>query len=65
MKLDTRQISVLMAERSMTQVELSTSCGIRPQNISTIIHRGTCSPKSAGALAKGLGVSVAEILRAE
>ena len=29
---------------------------------STIIRRGTCEPKTAGKLAAGLGVPVAEII---
>ena len=32
------------------------------QNISAIIKRGTCEPKTAGKLAVGLGVPVAEIV---
>ena len=32
------------------------------QNISTIIRRGTCEPRTAGKLAAGLGVSVLEII---
>ena len=52
----------LLAERGMTKAALSESCGISRQNISTIIRRGTCEPKTAGKLALGLGVPVAELI---
>lgn len=62
MNISTRKIETLLAERGMTKAALSESCGISRQNISTIIRRGTCEPKTAGKLALGLGVPVAELI---
>ena len=49
-------IETVLAVRKMTKAELAAKCGISRQNISTIIRRGTCEPKTAGKLAEGLGV---------
>ena len=62
MNISTRKIETLLAERGMTKAALSESCGISRQNISTIIRRGTCEPKTAGKLALGLGVPVSELI---
>lgn len=65
MKIDTRKIKLILAERGMTRTELSDLCGISRQNVSTILTRGTCELKTAGKIAKGLGISVAEIAKEE
>lgn len=62
MNINAKKIEILMAERGMTKAALSESCGMSRQNISTIIRRGTCEPKTAGKLALGLGVPVAELI---
>ncbi|MCH1979497.1 helix-turn-helix transcriptional regulator [Lawsonibacter sp. OA9] len=62
MNISTTKIETLLAERGMTKAALSESCGISRQNISTIIRRGTCEPKTAGKLALGLGVPVSELI---
>ena len=56
------KIEMLLAEQGITKAILSERCGISRQNISTIVRRGTCEPKTAGKLAAGLGVSVEELL---
>ena len=61
MKIDRNRIETIMAERQMTLGQLSVASGIAKQNISTIIRRGSCYPKTAGKLAKGLCVPVIEI----
>ena len=63
MKLDINKIVQILAEQGMTKSELATKSGVSRQQISTIIGRGTCSPKTAGKLARGLGVPVGEIMR--
>lgn len=63
MKLDINKIVQILAEQGMTKSELATKSGVSRQQISTIIGRGTCSPKTAGKLAIGLGVPVGEIMR--
>lgn len=65
MNISTRRIEEILAERDMTKADLSAVCGISRQNVSTIIRRGTCEPRTAGKLAKGLGVPVSEIIREE
>ena len=62
MKISATKIETMLAERGMTRTALAELCGISRQNISTVIRRGTCEPKTAGKLAAGLGVSVADIL---
>ncbi len=63
MTINTRTIETKMAELGLTKKALAENCGISAQNVSTIIRRGTCEPKTAGKLAAGLGVPVAEIVK--
>ena len=63
MTINTQRIETLMAERGLTKAAIAAGSGISRQNVSTIIRRGTCEPKTAGKLAAGLGVSVAEIIK--
>ena len=63
MTINAQRIETLLAEQGLTQKALSERCGISKQSISAIIRRGTAAPKSAGKLATGLGVPVAEILK--
>ena len=62
MKINPVKIEVILAEKGRTRAEISRKCGISRQNISTIIRRGTCEPRTAGKLAAGLGVPVKDIL---
>ena len=62
MTISAIKIETMLAERGMTRTALAGACGISRQNISTIIRRGTCEPKTAGKLAAGLGVPVTDIL---
>lgn len=65
MKLDVKNINFLMAEQEISQAELAERCGVMRQNIHAILNRGTCLPKTAGKLAKALGVNVREIVKEE
>jgi len=65
MKINPTKIEMLLAEQDMTKKALSDRCGISRQNISTIVKRGTCEPRTAGKLAQGLGVSIADIVEME
>jgi len=60
--INAKRVETILAERNLTKAALAKCCGISAQNISTIVRRGTCEPKTAGKLAAGLGVSVADIL---
>ena len=62
MKISATRIETILAKRGMTKADLADECGVSRQNISTIIRRGTCEPRTAGKLAAGLGVDVADIL---
>lgn len=59
------KIETRLAELGITKAALAERCGLSRQNISTIIRRGTCEPKTAGKLAKGLEVDVVDIIRKE
>lgn len=63
MTINTQRIEIMLAERGLTKAAYAESCGISRQNISTIIRRGTCEPKTAGKLAAGLSLPVAEIIK--
>lgn len=65
MKLDVMKIALILAELGMTKTELSERSGVSRQQISTIMGRRTCAPKTAGKLAAGLGIPVAEITKEE
>lgn len=63
MKLDVMKIVRILAEYGMTKTELAARSGVSRQQISTIMGRGTCTPKTAGKLAAGLGISVSDIMK--
>ena len=63
MRIDTLKIEMILAERELTKTAFANICGISRQNISTIVRRGTCEPKTAQKLAKGLGVNITEIAK--
>ena len=63
MKVDSKKIILILAEKSLTHTLLAESSGISRQSISTIIARGTCAPITAGKLARGLGVDLNEIVK--
>lgn len=61
MTLNVQRIEAMLAERQMTKSALACGSGISRQNLSIVLQRGTCEPKTAGKLAAGLGVSVGDI----
>lgn len=62
MKINLFAVEAILAERGMTKAELAHKSGFSRQNLSTIIHRGTCEPKTAGKLARGLNVPLEKIV---
>lgn len=62
MNISAQKIETMLAERCMTKSALAALSGISRQNISTVVRRGTCEPKTAGKLAAGLSVDVTDIL---
>lgn len=65
MNISATRIETILAERGMTKAALAQRSGISRQNISTIIRRGTCEPRTAGRLAAGLGAELSDILEKE
>lgn len=65
MEISRAKIENIMAEKQLTLSQLSKSSGIAKQNISAIIRRGTCTPRTAGRLAAGLCLPVADIVKRE
>lgn len=63
MKLDCLKIEMALAENGLSKSQYAERCKISRQNLSTILRRGSCEPVTAGKLAKGLGVSVSEIVK--
>lgn len=62
MKINTRKVEAILARRRITKTTLAQNCGLSRQNISMILSRGTCEPRTAGKLADGLGVTLADII---
>lgn len=61
MNVNGMKIEVLLAKAGITKTEPANRCGVSRQNISTIVKRGTCEPRTLGKLAAGLCVSVSEL----
>ncbi|MDU6346525.1 MAG: helix-turn-helix transcriptional regulator [Clostridium sp.] len=62
MNISRQKIELLQAEKGISVTALAERSGVSRQNISTVKRRGTCNPITATKLAKGLGVSVAQIV---
>lgn len=65
MKIDTNKVTLILAEQEMTKKVLAEKSGICRQNISIILGRGTCTPATAGKIAKALDIPIAEIIKEE
>ena len=63
MRIDSYKVKLILAELGMTQARLAEKCGVARQNISNILSKGKCSPKTAGKIAAGLGVHVSKIAK--
>lgn len=65
MYIDSHKVRIFLAERGMSQAELAERCGIARQNVSAILARGRCTPRSIGKIAVALNVSVSAIVKEE
>lgn len=63
MNLNVRRIEKTLAVREITQKKLAEMSGLYRQNISVILKRGTCTPVTAGKIAKALDVDIEEIIQ--
>ena len=61
MKINRQKIELEMARQGISTTQLAEKAGIARQNISTVLGRGTCTPPTAGKLAKALGVDIEAI----
>ena len=62
MKLNTAKIDILLAKKIWTKTMLAEKCGVARQNISSVLVRGICEPKTAGKIAAALEVDVESII---
>lgn len=62
MKVNAIKIESLLAVQGLTKTELAKKAGMSRQNVSTVVRRGTCEPRTAGKLASALGVDIADII---
>ena len=65
MKISTRKIEIIQAQKNITNAAIAELSGISRQNYSTVKLRGTCRPTTAGKIARALGVEVEELLEEE
>ena len=62
MNVSTIKIESLLAVQGLTKTELAKKAGMSRQNVSTVVRRGTCEPRTAGKLASALCVDIADII---
>ena len=62
MKLNKFKLDLLQAEQGLTGAELARKAGMSRQNFSTVRQRGTCTPVTAGKIARALGVPVEALM---
>lgn len=65
MKLSRCNVELLLAEKQLSKNEFSEISGIPYTSFCSALTRGNCSPKTAGRIAHGLNVPVADILENE
>ena len=65
MKISKQKIFAAQAQFGLTMKQLAELSGISRQNLSTILHRGSCRPDTAGKIARALGVDVTEIMEVD
>lgn len=62
-EIEVLKVRMLCAQRTITLKELANLAGINPQNLSVILHRGTCRPVTAGRIASALNIPVEQIVK--
>lgn len=62
MKIDTWKVKLIMAKNGWTRVDVAAFGDFTNQTFGNILKEGTCTPKIAGKLAKGLGVEITDIV---
>ena len=62
MRIDKEKVHILMARKELTVADIANNCGKTRQRISCIMNSLNVSPRTAGMIAKALGVDVTEIV---
>lgn len=65
MKISKQAVLYFLAIQKKTMKSLAEDIGMKPQNLSLILNRGSCNPINAAKIADGLGVHVSEIMKEE
>ena len=58
MTISTKRLEALLGAKNLTKKDFSKHCGVSRQTLSTIVRRGTCEPRTAGKIARALGVTI-------
>lgn len=62
MTIKTRYVRDLMLEKHLPLTKVAEQVGIKKESLATILRTGTCSPITAGRLARVLGIEVWELI---
>ena len=62
MYIDVDKIELMIGEMGLTKVEIAEKGGLSSGHITKILQAGRCEPRTAGKLAKGLDVSLEDII---
>ena len=65
MRIATQKINIALAKKGLTRSDLAKRAQMSRQNISTILTRGTCEPRTLGKLALALEVDVEDLIAKE
>ena len=65
MRIDKCQVTIYMGMKGLTVKALAERMSTRPNNLSTVLIRGTCRPETANRIAVALGVTIADIIERE
>lgn len=65
MRIDRKKISVLLAQKQLSQTAFASLSGISRQTLSYIMNGKSCRPEIAGKVAQSLDVDVTEIIETE
>lgn len=62
MKVNAKQMRILMCEKVMSRKDLAKASGVNTATISNVMHGESATTKTIGKLAKALGVDPTEII---
>lgn len=62
MRIDKRKLNMILADKCLTQSEAAEKSGLSSGRYNRIINAETVLPKTAGKIARGLGVHIEDII---